>query len=488
MSGVSAVIIRKKDLQKFSASWLPFADVASEGLPMMQLLRLSLFQVSVGMAQVLLLGTLNRVMIVELSVPAMIVAAMIAIPVLVAPFRAFLGHRSDTYRSALGWKRVPYLWFGSLWQMGGLAIMPFALLVLSGDRTFEVPFAGETLAAIAFLMTGLGMHMTQTAGLALASDRASDATRPRVVALLYVANLLGMGISALAIGWLLQNFDPLTLVKVVQGCALATLVLNLIALWKQEIVRPMTKAEREAPRPHFRDAWADLMAGGTAGRLLAVVMLGTLGFNMQDVLLEPYGGEILGLSVSQTTMLTAMSAAGALIGFVLAARWLARGVDPIRMAARGILAGVLAFSCVIFAAPLGSTALFFAGAGLIGFGGGLFAISTLTVAMTMPVGGLAGAGIALGAWGAAQATAYGLSIFMGGTIRDVVGHLATSGRLGEGLSAPSLGYSFVYHLEIGLLFATLAVLGPMVRLRPLADQNHPQTSGDGRLRIAEFPT
>ena len=482
------MIIRKKDLQKFSASWLPFADVASEGLPMMQLLRLSLFQMSVGMAQVLLLGTLNRVMIVELSVPAMIVAAMIAIPVLVAPFRAFLGHRSDTYRSALGWKRVPYLWFGSLWQMGGLAIMPFALLVLSGDRTFEVPFAGETLAAIAFLMTGLGMHMTQTAGLALASDRASDATRPRVVALLYVANLLGMGISALAIGWLLQNFDPLTLVKVVQGCALATLILNLIALWKQEIVRPMTKAEREAPRPHFRDAWADLMAGGTAGRLLAVVMLGTLAFNMQDVLLEPYGGEILGLSVSQTTMLTAMSAAGALIGFVLAARWLARGVDPIRMAARGILAGVLAFSCVIFAAPLGSTALFFAGAGLIGFGGGLFAISTLTVAMTMPVGGLAGAGIALGAWGAAQATAYGLSIFMGGTIRDVVGHLATSGRLGEGLSAPSLGYSFVYHLEIGLLFATLAVLGPMVRLRPLADQNHPQTSGDGRLRIAEFPT
>ena len=105
-----------------------------------------------------------------------------------------------------------------------------------------------------------------------------------------------------------------------------------------------------------------------------------------------------------------------------------------------------------------------------------------------PVGGLAGAGIALGAWGAAQATAYGISIFMGGAIRDVVGHLATSGRLGVGLSDPSLGYSFVYHFEIGLLFATLAVLGPMVRLRPLADPNHPQTSGDGRLRIAEFPT
>lgn len=481
------MILRKKDLQKFTANWLPFADVSSEGLPLAQLLRLSLFQVSVGMAQVLLLGTLNRVMIVELSVPAMIVAAMIAIPVLVAPFRALLGHRSDTHRSALGWKRVPYLWFGSLWQMGGLAVMPFALLVLSGDRTFEVPFAGEVLAAIAFLMTGLGMHMTQTAGLALASDRASDETRPRVVALLYVANLLGMGISALAIGWLLQNFEPLLLVKVVQGCALATLLLNLVALWKQEQFRPMSKAEREAPRPRFTDAWADLMAGGTAGRLLVVVILGTLGFTMQDVLLEPYGGEILGLSVSQTTYLTAMSALGALTGFIIAARWLARGVDPYRLAARGILAGIAAFSAVIFAAPLHSTALFFTGAGLIGFGGGLFAIATLTVAMTLPVGTLAGAGIALGAWGAAQATAQGLSIFMGGTLRDVVGHLASSGVLGTGLSDPSLGYSFVYHLEIGLLFATLVALGPLVRLRPLHDSTD-LTSGDARLRLAEFPT
>lgn len=479
------MIIRKKHLQMLGTNWLPFADVASEGLSLSQLLRMSLFQVSVGMASVLLLGTLNRVMIVELSVPAMVVAAMIAIPVLVAPFRALLGHRSDTHRSALGWKRVPYLWFGSLWQMGGLAVMPFALIVLSGDRTYDVPFAGEVLAALAFLMTGIGMHMTQTAGLALASDRASDATRPRVVALLYVMNLLGMGVSAIVVGWLLTDFSPLTLVRVVQGCGLATLILNLIALWKQERFRPMTAAERAEPRPSFSSSWADLMASGLAGRLLVVVVIGTLGFNMQDVLLEPYGGEILGLSVSKTTLLTAMSASGALIGFLLAARWLARGIDPFRMAARGLLAGIVAFVAVIFAGPLHSTALFFAGAGLIGFGSGLFAISTLTVAMQLSVGGLAGAGIALGAWGAAQATAQGASIFLGGSLRDLTGHLATSGWLGAGLTDASLGYSFVYHLEIGLLFATLAVLGPLVRVRPLSET---KPSGDARLAIVEFPT
>ena len=150
-------------LSRISTKFLPFADAASDALPLAQLLRLSLFQISVGMAGVMLLGTLNRVMIVELSLPATLVAIMVALPVLIAPFRAFLGHKSDHHRSALGWKRIPYLWFGTLWQFGGLAIMPASLLVLGGDVVHEVPFAGEVLAGLAFVMTGLGMHMTQTA-------------------------------------------------------------------------------------------------------------------------------------------------------------------------------------------------------------------------------------------------------------------------------------------------------------------------------------
>jgi MFS transporter, BCD family, chlorophyll transporter len=477
------MILGRKHIKALSPAWMPFADATSEGLPLGQLLRLSLFQVSVGMATVLLLGTLNRVMIVELSVPALVVAAMIAIPVLVAPFRALLGHRSDTHRSAIGWKRIPYLWFGSLWQMGGLAVMPFALIVLSGDQTYGPAWAGEVLAALAFLMTGIGLHMTQTAGLALASDRADDATRPRVVALLYVMFLLGMGLSAVIVGWLLRDYDPITLVRVVQGCGLATLALNLVALWKQEKVRPMSREEREAPRPRFRDAWADLMAGGQAGRLLAVVVLGTLAFNMQDVLLEPYGGEVLGLSVGKTTLLTAVYAFGALAGFLTAARLLAHGRDPFRTAARGILVGLIAFPAIIFAGPLGSIALFYVGAGLVGFGAGLFAVSTLTAAMALKTQGT-GAGLALGAWGAAQATAAGLSIFLGGALRDVVGHLAERGLLGPALTDPTLGYSFVYHAEIGLLFLTLAALGPLVRVQPLSAT----PNSCDRFGIAEFPT
>ncbi|MEQ9257980.1 MAG: PucC family protein [Roseovarius sp.] len=480
------MLFRPHHLKALSTRILPFADAASEGLPLGQLLRLSLFQVSVGMATVMLLGTLNRVMIVELSVPATIVAAMIALPVLIAPFRALLGFRSDTHRSAIGWKRIPYLWFGSLWQMGGLAVMPFALLVLSGDSVHDVPFAGEVLAALAFLMTGLGIHMTQTAGLALATDRATDETRPRVVALLYVMFLAGMGISSIIIGWLLRDFTALQLVRVVQGAASVGIILNLIALWKQEKVRPMSREEREAPRPRFSDAWADLMAGGQAGRLLLVAFIGTMAFNMQDVLLEPYGGEILGLSVSSTTLLTAIWSVGALAGFALAGRWLASGRNPYRIAATGVLFGVAAFSTVIFAAPMESAAIFFAGACLIGFGGGLFAVSTLIAAMTLPDTGKAGHGLALGAWGAAQATAAGLAIAFGGALRDGINAIATTGAWGEALNSPATGYSVVYHIEIGLLFLTLVVLGPMVRFAQGSAQ--PSKQGAARIGLADFPT
>ncbi len=476
------MLFKAQALKSVSLKLLPFSDAVSDDLPLSQLLRLSLFQVSVGMASVMLLGTLNRVMIVEQGIAASLVAFMIAIPVLVAPLRALLGFKSDTYRSAIGWKRIPYLWFGTMWQFGGLAIMPMALLVLSGHRTIDADWAGYGGAALAFLLTGLGMHMTQTAGLALAADRATEETRPKVVALLYVMFLIGMAFSAVVIGALLRDYSALRLVQVVQGTAVATLLLNLIALWRQERVTPMSRAEREAPRPQFRDAWADFASGGDAGRLLAVVFLGTMAFNMQDVLLEPYGGEILGLSVSATTLLTATWAGGALVGFWMAARWLAKRLDPYRMAVRGILVGLAAFAAVIFAAPLNSSFLFYAGATLIGFGGGLFGVATLTAAMTMPTAGVAGRGLALGAWGAAQATGAGLSIFIGGTLRDLVNHAAGNGTLGEALATPATGYSVVYHTEIGLLFMTLIVLGPLVRVRAMTTETF------AKLQLADFPT
>ncbi len=471
--------------RRVGVRFLPFADAASPELPLPRLLRLSLFQVSVGMALALLNGTLNRVMIVELDVPAWLVSLMVALPIVFAPLRAMVGHRSDHHASALGWKRVPYIWFGSLMQFGGLAIMPFALLLLSGDGTGPA-WVGQAGAALAFLLVGAGLHTTQTAGLALATDLAAPAQRPRVVALLYVSLLLGMVGSSLVLGALLQPFSPLRLIQVVQGAALVSMLLNGVALWKQEARRP---AEPAPARPAFRAAWQAFAARPRVRRLLWAVGLGTAAFSMQDILLEPYGGQILRLAVGRTSLLTALTAAGALLAFALAARQLQRGRNPVRLAAAGALVGVWAFAAVVFAQPLESPALFAAGALLIGLGGGLFSVATLTEVMALDLDSAAdGAeahGLALGAWGAVQASAAGVAIAAGGALRDLVSALALSGELGDALLSASTGYTVVYHLEIALLFATLVALGPLVR-RPSAVPD-PSSTARPRFGLAEFP-
>jgi len=237
-------------------------------------------------------------------------------------------------------------------------------------------------------------------------------------------------------------------------------------------------------RPIFHEGWRDLMAGGHAGRLLLVVMLGTMAFQMQDVLLEPYGAEILGLSVGSTTWLTACNAMGALVGFVLAGRWMSNGQDMFRMSARGLLVGVVAFLLVIFAAPLHSTVMFYIGAWSIGLGAGLFAVATLTAAMSLPEQGVAGRGLVLGAWGAAQATAAGLSIAVGGGLRDSVGAYALQGGFGPVFTAPAFGYSVVYMIEIVVLFVTLIALAPLVRVALFTAQSKADTA---RLGLVDFP-
>ena len=159
---------------------------------------------------------------------------------------------------------------------------------------------------------------------------------------------------------------------------------------------------------------------------------------------------------------------------------LGRGFDAYLLAAYGVLAGIAAFSCVIFAAPLGSLALFVVGATVIGFGGGLFAVGTLTAAMQVAQGDRGG--LILGVWGAVQASAAGLGIALGGAIRDVVAGLAAHGTLGVALVDPSTGYLFVYHLEIALLFVTLVAVGPLARRS--SRQRRPASS---RFGLAELP-
>jgi BCD family chlorophyll transporter-like MFS transporter len=405
------------------------------------------------MSLVLLIGTLNRVMIVELGVAASLVSAMLALPLLAAPFRAIIGFKSDNHQSALGWRRVPFIWMGTLLQFGGFAIMPFALLVLSGaGQSGEAPtWIGHAAAALAFLLVGSGVHTTQTVGLALATDLAPTESQPKVVGLMYAMLLIGMILSAFIFGTLLEEYSPGRLIQVIQGAAAATLILNITALWKQEARSDQYRIGQPREQTSFASAWSVFLEGKDATRRLLVVGMGTMAFTMEDVLLEPYGGEILGMSVALTTTLTATLAIGGLAGFAWASKVLGRGADPFRMAGNGALLGIPAFIAVMTAAPMQSVELFALGTFLIGAGGGMFGHGTLTATMNLAAPGQAG--LALGAWGAVQATMAGIAMGLGGVIRDVVAAQTSS----------IAGYLTVYTLEILLLQATLMAMGPLLR-------------------------
>jgi BCD family chlorophyll transporter-like MFS transporter len=403
------------------------------------------------MALAMLIGTLNRVMIVELKVPAALVAIMIALPLLFAPFRALIGFRSDHHRSALGWRRVPYIWMGTLLQFGGFAIMPFALLVLGrmGQAAHAPDWVGHLGAGMAFLLVGAGLHTTQTAGLALATDLSPPESRPKVVGLMYFMLLVGMILSSLIFGYFLRDFSPGVLIRSIQGAAVLTLVLNITALWKQEARTQRLANPREAD-VDFVAALKLFTQGEQSIRRLLAVGLGTMAFSMGDVLLEPFGGEILHLPVSQTTLLTALLAFGGLTGFAWASNVLGRGADPFRMACGGVLVGVPAFTAILMSAPQASLLLFAMGTLFIGFGAGLFGHGTLTATMNHAPEGQAG--LAMGAWGAVQATAAGLAMGLGGIIRDLMALVVDSGT----------AYAFVYSLEVVLLLITLYAMYPLI--------------------------
>ena len=289
----------------------------------------------------LLVGTLNRVMIVELGVPASLVGIMISLPLLFAPFRALIGFRSDTHRSELGWRRVPFIWQGTLIQFGGLAIMPFALLVLSGG--------GDAAHAPAWLgHAGRGRSRScwsapactrrRPSGLALATDLAPRGSQPKVVGLMYVMLLVGMIVSALVFGALLAEFharaagagdpgrgardDDPERHRAVEAGGAATAALRSRC------------RERE---PTFQESWAQFQPRrARACAACVAVGLGTMAFGMADILLEPYGGQVLGPDGRRRPPSSPRRSRSAAWSASRSARGCSRrGVDPLRMAGLG---------------------------------------------------------------------------------------------------------------------------------------------------------
>lgn len=415
----------------------------------LSVLRLGLFQLGMGIALAPITGTLNRVLIGDMHIPAVIVASLMAIHYFVSPIRAIFGYKSDQHRVEGRW-RTPYVVLGAVMTYGGLALAPFSLLLLAPDA--PLPFSLALLACLAiFLVYGIGVNIVETTYLALVSDITPPGERGKVLAVLWMMLVLGTIVSSIVVGAMLQVYSPLLLIQIMQGSAVIFVVLTAVSLLGRERLRSdgtlISHTDEIRVRLTLGEQLRTLWRQHALRSLFIVLFAGTLALATHDVLLEPYGGQVLGMNVAATTQLTALWGVAMVAGIATAGLVLWRGRSSVQLIVAGSVVGALGFLVVILAGGNQAVNLFRGGVMLIGAGRGLFIVGS--VALIMALADRDHAGLFLGLWGVTQAMAQGFGTVGGGLARDIV-QFQTGSVL--------LGYTTVYAASLTVLLLTLGLI------------------------------
>jgi BCD family chlorophyll transporter-like MFS transporter len=436
----------------------------------MAILRLGLFQFGVGLSLAPITGTLNRVLIDELRIPAFAVAMLISLHYFVSPVRAMIGYRSDMARSQGRW-RTPFVVLGVMLTYGGLACAPFALILLGGDGV--IPFGMAMIICLfIFLAYGTGINIVETIYLALVSDLTPPGERGKVLSILWGMLLLGTVVSAVIVSSLLVEYNHARLIRVMQGSAIVFVALTFIALRGQERLRSdgTIISQEEFVRVRL-SLWESIrMLGGQKALqgLFGVIFIATMAFAVHDVLLEPYGGQVLGMSVSETMRLTALWGIAMVAGVGLAALLLRYKLSLTFLLGLGCTIGLFGFGVICYASDGARVLPFQVGVSLISLGRGLFLVSSVVLVMSLT--DVNHAGLFLGIWGIVQAMGQGLGIISGGLIRDLVQYQTGS---------VVLGYTVVYSISLLMLLGVVLLLAfGLKRVLRVSDIKMPWSAGE----------
>ncbi|WP_129632889.1 BCD family MFS transporter [Candidatus Oscillochloris fontis] len=408
----------------------------------LKILRLGLFQFGMGLSLAPITGTLNRVLIDEMSIPAVAVGFLLAIHYFVSPMRALIGFRSDVDRARGRW-RTPYLVFGAMLTYGGLATAPFTLILLSGEGSFTF-WPALLFCSLIFLGYGIGVNVVETIYLAMVSDMTPSHERGKVLGVLWIMLVLGTIVSSVIIGQLLLDYSHYRLIQVMQASAVIFVALTFVSLYNQERLKPNGELADVTEPVRVRETLGQslrlLAAQVPLRNLFIVLFLATLGFATHDVLLEPYGGQVLNMSITETSRLTALWGVGMLIAISLAGWALWKGRSSVLLITAGSLLGAAGFLTISLASMPALATIFRVGVVLIGMGRGMFIVGALALVMSLVDKNHAGLFIAL--WGITQALAQGFGTIGGGLTRDIMQHF--TGQV-------ALGYTVVYSASLVLL-------------------------------------
>lgn len=398
------------------------------------ILRLGLVQMALGSVVVLTTTTFNRVMVVELALPAMLPGILVAIHYAMGMLRPRWGHGSDK-----SGRRTP-------WIIGGMAILAAGgLLAATATALMETSVTGGiALAALAFVLIGAGVGCSGTALLALLSTRVAPERRPAAATLVWLMMIFGLAVTSATAGALLDPYSGQRLMAVAGGVAAIALGMTLFAVWGVEGARlPEPPAAAKLP---FRVVLAETWAEPGARLFTIFIFVSMLAYFTQELILEPFAGHVFGMTVGETTTLASRHKMGIFVGMVL--------VAVLGSLVRGRIFGSLKLwtvaGCLGSAAALGGLATAaFAGTWplapnvfALGFFNGMFAVAAIGSMMALAGAQVAGReGARMGLWGAAQAIAFGVGGFLGTAAVDAM--RAITGAL-------PLSYATVFAAEAAL--------------------------------------
>lgn len=416
------------------------------------IVRLGLVQTALGAIVVLTTSTLNRVMVVELALPAMLPGALVGLHYAVQLSRPRWGYGSD-----VGGRSTP-------WIVGGICILAAggicAALATAWMSSQFIP--ALALAIVAFTLIGAGVGASGTSLLALLAKRVDARRRPAAATIVWMMMISGFVVTATLAGHFLDPYTPERLVTVVTLAAAAAVVVTLAAVWNIEgpAVPAVHAPEQDSARTRvpFRLALREVWSETQSRQFTIFVFVSMLAYSAQDLILEPFAGSVFGYTVGESTRLAGVQHGGVLLGMMvvaLAASGNRRGwLGSLRTwTVGGCIASALALSGLVVAGyvglawPLRETVLF------LGFANGVFAVAAIASMMSLAGRGhQSREGLRMGLWGAAQAVAFGLGGFMGTVLVDLVRYLT-------GLQVTA--YATVFAAE-ALMFAVAAGLAARI--------------------------
>jgi len=411
----------------------------NKGIMLLKRLQLGLIHVAVAMTLVPINSTLNRVMIKELAISATLVALLASLPYLFSPIQVAIGSYSDRH-PIFGYRRTPYILAGLLLCVAGVIVSPQVAFLMA--ENFPLGFVAGLLA---FGAWGMGYNLSAVSYLSLASELSGEKERGRTIATMWFMMILSIILTAIGLSRMVDPYTPEALIRAFGVVAASALVLGLIGLFKLE---PRSGISQSAASESYTVAqMTSAITANPVARVFFIYLLLLLAAILgQDVLLEPFGAEAFGMTVSQTTRITSIWGTFVLLAIIIAGL-LERQVSKRLVAQLGNTGALLGFIVIVISGILVNKSVFYTGVTLLGIGTGLSTVANLSLMFDLTVPGMVG--LYIGAWGFSNALSRLAGSLLGGWVRDEV-----TKATGVALT----GYLVVFSIEALMLLGAAIML------------------------------